>query len=398
MKKLLVLTSRYPYPVIGGDKLRIYHVCKELKRAGFNLTLLSFTEDGQEKTIQRDDVFSKVVTVWLPWWQSYLNAALGFFSRKPLQVSYYHSRKMQRLINDTLANASYGGILAHLIRMAPYAVGAERSRSITKVIELTDAISLNYKRSREQGSRGLMGLIYKIEEGRVREYEKQCLEKFDAGVVVSRIDAEYLNRNTKNRYKGKLKVMGNGVMENFLITEEKERDPNLIIFEGNLRTHQNEDAVRYFVEEIYCPYIKKEAPETSFEIVGSSPTAYIMGLNGKYDIKVNADVPDVKYELEKAAVSVAPMRIGAGVQNKVLESMATGTAVVTTAVGAEGITGAKDAEHFVVRDNPQEFAKEVVSLMKDKNKRKVMGDAEKKLIQENYTFERQLAEYSELFT
>lgn len=409
-KKILVLTPRFPYPVIGGDKLRIYYICKELKRAGFELTLISFVEDEKEKEAVNDNIFAKIITVRLPKWRSYLNTEFGIFSKKPLQISYYRSKKMQDAINEMLARAPYDGVLVHLIRMAPYALSLSSGvpnisvpissdiglRKIRFILEMTDAISLNYERNRKQSGRGLMGLIYRIEENRVRKYEKLCLEKFDASVVVSKIDAAYLNQSTENKYKDKLQVMGNGVMENFLKSETRERDPNVIVFEGNLRTHQNEDAILYFVSNIY-PLIKREIAGVRFRIVGANPSSKISRLNSKNGIEVTGEVSDVKAELSKAAVSVAPMRIVAGVQNKVLESMVTGTAVIGTTVAFSGIPDAKEGEHYIKQDDPKEFAKAIVTLMRDESKRKSIGEAGKKLVSENYTFDRQLAGYSELF-
>ncbi len=92
-KKILVLTSRLPYPVIGGDKLRIYNVCKYLYESGFELVLLSFVENKNEaeiaKICKEKFIFSNVSTIILPKWMSYLNSLIGIFSKNPLQINYY---------------------------------------------------------------------------------------------------------------------------------------------------------------------------------------------------------------------------------------------------------------------------------------------------------------------
>ncbi len=403
-KKILILTSRLPYPVIGGDKLRIYYVCKALRDAGYELTLFSFVQNEGERQIAETHedrkIFNHVQVIILPAWKSYLQTLLGFFTRKPLQVNYYWSRSMLGLVQGRVCSDEYEAILTHLIRMAPYILDPYVSdpERIKKVVEFTDAISLNYKRSREQGFGGLMSMIYRIEEKRVLAYEKECLLKSDYAVVVSKVDADWLNKNTDNKFQDKIKVFGNGVMDEFLNFEATEDyDKNLIIFIGNLRTYQNQDAVLYFVREIY-PLIKKEIPEACFRIIGANPPNQILKLNGQNGIEVTGEVKDVKEVAKKAAISVAPMRIGAGVQNKILESMALGIPVVATSSSANGIISAKNNEHLIIADSPEDLSGAVIGLLRDRNKRNMLSMAGQKLVKENYTFEKQLAGYSQLLS
>ena len=142
-KKILVLTPRYPFPVIGGDKLRIYKICQELSKY-YDLTLLTLIDDIQDLTIPHDEeVFKYVHKIYLPKIKSFFNVLLALPTSTPLQVAYYKSDNFKQKLNELLP--AYDATLSHLIRVGHYA----KDVNGVNFLEMTDAISLNYKRVRE---------------------------------------------------------------------------------------------------------------------------------------------------------------------------------------------------------------------------------------------------------
>lgn len=392
-KKILVLTPRLPYPTIGGDKLRIYRICKDLRDAGCELTLLSLVANNNEArsatSHEMSSIFKEVVAVKLPMWKSYLRVFLGLVSSSPLQINYYRSRQMQVLVNSKLKTGKFDSVLVHLVRMAPYVIDKP---NIKKVIEMTDAISLNYKRSREHGSRGIMGKIYRIEEQKVKKYEEVCVEKFDATVVVSPEDRAWLLKSNPIAER-KIKLIPLGISDDFLnFVPQNNYNQDLIIFIGNMRTYQNDDAIRYFIKEIF-PLVKVARPEAKLRVIGASPSRFICSLNGKNNIEITRKVADVKASAAAACVSICPMRIGAGIQTKILESMALGIPVVATKEAAKGIVGAKSGEHYFVADTREEFADDVIQIMQNKELRNKTSCLGKEFI--NY-WSKNLPDYSAL--
>lgn len=409
--RILVLTPRYPYPLIGGDKIRLYYIARGLKEAGHELSLLSFVEserDADEHGRKKlGSIFGSVRTVRLPKWRSYLNVLLGLLSGASLQTLYYRSGKMQALVDQELGSGRYDAVLVHLTRMAPYVIdperpvlsGVEASRRIgknrvRKVLEMTDALSLNYARSREQGSRGFLGKVYRVEEARAMEYERECVEKFDLSVVVSSIDRDYLIRGIGGAAAKKVLVMPHGISDELFNVSRGNLDPDLIVFIGNLRTHQNNDAVLYFVRDIY-PLIRAGRPQARLRIVGANPSALVMRLHGKNGVEVTEKVPNIAEHVLSASLSVCPVRIGAGVQGKVLESMAMGIPVLTTPTGVEGIDGAVAGEHLLVARNPREFADTVLRLMDDSVFRETLAKNGRALAEERYRYSEIGKKYAE---
>lgn len=396
---ILVLTPRLPYPVMGGDKLRIYNVCKYLAGVGSDITLLSFVTDEKEAELaarhEAGRIFSRISTVVLKKRSSYMNTLFGLLSRKPLQTHYYSSAEMVRKMNSELNSRKYDAVLAHLIRMAPYVMSADLPPGTRKVLEMTDALSLTYARSRNHEGKVLLGKIYCIEKERAAMYELECLNGFDDVVVVSAVDRDHLLRGAGSSFESRLKVIPNGVSVSTPRGIPSSYDPDQLIFIGNMRTHQNTDAVMYFVKDIY-PIIKAKRPGGKFRIIGCEPPRAIRALNGKDGIEVTGLVDDVWAYAKDACAAVCPIRIGAGVQNKLLESMAMGIPSVTTSIGFEGID-AVPGEHLFVADSPADFSEALLRLMHDKDLRMRICRDSAGLIGREYGWEKQLKPYLDIF-
>nr|MCC8460343.1 glycosyl transferase family 1 [Photorhabdus aegyptia] len=155
-KKILILTPRYPYPVVGGDRLRIYEICRKLSKE-YDLTLLTLceTRDEMHHPFPDDGVFIEIHKVYLPKLYSYINCLLSLPTKTPLQIAYYHSYKFEKLINKLAKNHDL--IFSHLIRVSEYAKNLPNK----KILEMTDAISMNYERfCQTKNKSGIKGLIY----------------------------------------------------------------------------------------------------------------------------------------------------------------------------------------------------------------------------------------------
>ncbi|HAV2197160.1 TPA: glycosyl transferase family 1, partial [Enterobacter cloacae] len=190
MKKLLVLTPRFPFPVIGGDRLRIYKICEQLSRK-FELTLLSLCESEEEMSLKiSDSVFTKIERVYLSPLRSRFNVIKALPSKTPLQIAYYNSAKFERKINELLPD--HDAVFAHLIRTGNYI----KDKKSKRILEMTDAISLNYKRVSDLNeTKNLRTFIYGLEQKRLENYEKKIASKFDLVSFISDVDREYLYSN-----------------------------------------------------------------------------------------------------------------------------------------------------------------------------------------------------------
>jgi len=372
---ILFLTSRLPFPPIGGDKLRVFKFLEFLSKENY-ITLFLFIDNK----FQIPDIevykkyFSRIEIIYLPSYISYLNCIIGLFGKLPLQVYYYRSKRMRRLIEKEIKN--FDLIFVHLIRMAEY---VKIFKNVPKILDLTDAISLNYQRSIKY-QKGLKYLISRIEKVRVLKYEIEIIKNFDRNFLVSETDKNYLNNYAETEG---VEIIPNGVDLEYFSYNENNFDAKNIVFIGNMRTYPNNDTVKYFCDSIF-PIVLRRYPDVKFYIVGANPTKEVFALGKRKNVIVTGEVDDIRPYIRKAAVSVCPLRVGSGILNKILESMAMGTPVVTSTIGIEGIDAIPN-EEILVSDDKYEFAEKIISLMENPGLRNRIALNGRKLIEEKYS-------------
>jgi glycosyltransferase involved in cell wall biosynthesis len=355
-RRILVLTPRFPYPVVGGDRLRIYHVCKALS-SRFDLTLLSLCDSAEdlETELPEDGVFVRTERVLLPKLDSYAHALGALPSQMPLQVAYYKSAAYEAAVQRLLPD--HDCVLSHLIRCAEYVRGSKKP----KILEMTDAISLNYKRVRQQKGRwGLRRLVYTVEAERLLKYEREIVNDFDLSVLVSRNDLEYLFGDAG---RDDVLVASNGVDVNRYPYKERGKTSPVIAYIGNMHSAQNMDACVYFASEV-MPVLRRRL-NAVFRVVGRIRERDAAKLRSFSDVEVTGSTEDLPRAVADAWIGVCPVRLAAGVQNKILEYMSLGLPVVTTNIGLQGLS-AKPGEELLVADSPTEFAHQIYDLWTQK--------------------------------
>lgn len=375
--KLLVLTPRYIYPPIGGDRLRIYQICKELSK-DFDLTLLSMCESAAEveMPVPEDGVFSSVDRVLHQRWRRLIGCLRTLPTSTPLQVGYYQNRAFEKRLRELIP--SYDGLLAHLIRTGAYVTPFR----IPKVLEMTDAISLSYERTVAHVG-PLRKAVYRIEAKRLKQYERDIVERCDLTVLVSKIDRNFLFPNGGR----KLLVCSNGV-DTQSFPFQFHPDGKTIIFIGKNIAHYNVDGILYFAEEI-LPLVKSRYQDAQFKVIGQIRPEFKRELERR-GILVTGAVENVAEAARSATVGVCPLRIGAGVQNKLLEYMALGVPAVTSAIGLEGIDAIPNV-HLLTAETPQEWADQIIRLLLDRDESQKLAGAARRFIEGHHSWSSTLA-------
>jgi glycosyltransferase involved in cell wall biosynthesis len=374
-KRLLVLTPRFPYPEIGGDRTRILHICRALS-AHFQLTLLSLCETKEEMSYQpQDGLFSTIERIHLPRWRSCLNTAMAIPGGRPLQLAYYESEKFRNTVKSLFPQHDMA--LAHLIRTGQYIEDLPGCR----ILEMTDAISMNYKRMRQLiGSYNWKKLVYLVEQNRLNAYERRTIRKFDRVWLTSDADREYLD--SANEWP--IDVIPNGTDIEVLPFRPPALDAGTIVFIGNMLTLQNEDACHYFIQNI-LPRVRAQA-NVVFRIVGNAPEAVQRRFRGYSEVQMTGRIERIQDGVEGAFCSVCPVRAGAGIQNKVLEYLALGLPCVTSTVGLGGVK-AQPGKELLVYHDPEEAARQILMLYSDPALRLKIAYAGRELVCREYEWQ-----------
>jgi sugar transferase (PEP-CTERM/EpsH1 system associated) len=374
--KICFLAPRFPYPVIKGDSLRVYHQLRALSpHHRVTLLTLADTPVSREDYAHVANLCERVEVVPLSRWRALWNLGVGVLSGQPMQVRYYRARALQRRLTALLAGERFDVVHTTLIRMLPYVWGL---RELPVVVDLIDSLSLNLEARRLQ-VRGLRRLAYEMEYRRVRKYEQEVVRRFPALVVSSPADQQALGGDN-------VAVIPNGVdMEQFPFRGPVGRDADTLVFTGNMGYHPNEEAVVWFAAEVW-PLLLRRYPRLRFQIVGTSPTERVRALAGIEGIEVLGRVPDVAAYLNRATVAVCPMRSGSGIQNKVLEAMAAGTPVVATSIANRGVQ-AVPGRDLLVADSGASFAAAVAEMVDSPAAAAALGRAGRSFVEEHFRWE-----------
>lgn len=382
--RLLVLTPRFPYPLYGGDVLRIYQLCEAL-RGTFRMTLVSICQTRAEMNVRlpQDCPFGDVHRVYLPRWRSYANVFKAIFSGRSMQTAYYASREFARVVAEL--REGHDVMLCHLIRTAPYADGFKG----TKVLELTDFIPLTYARSNALKDKwfSVRRMIYTLEQRRVDKAQNQLARQFDLTTFVSDVDRQMF-LDSSGLPPEKVATFGNGVN----LSERPfngDRRGKTMAFIGTLMAMPNADAVSHFVTAV-LPIIRREEPTARLRVVGAVPDSFKARFESSF-VYFTGPVVDLAKAVEDCVLGVCPVRIGAGIQNKMLDYMALGMAAVTTGVGAEGFEKL-NGHAFVVSDGPEEMAATILSLLNDGGRRRELASQGRQMVEANYSWSGRLSD------
>lgn len=378
-KKILYLTTRLPFPVIGGDKLRIHNILKQLKLKGHKITLVSLvtSEDDLEACYKNNDFFDELIPVKFDKKLAYLNAVKAVFNDKPFIVEYFYSKTMQKVVDKLIKENNFDIITGYMIRIAPY---LEKHKNKNIIIDFVDAVSMMYERRIKNVQSLWDKFKIGIEYLKVKNYEKKCSKIYKMQTVISQADKNYIEQFAG---KSNIKIIGNGVDTEFYKPIDFPKQ-NKICFVGSMQYIPNSEAAIYFATKVF-PLVKKEIPDAKFKIIGANPRKDLFDavkeING---IEITGRVDDVREYMKDCKVSVCPVKIAGGIQNKILEAMSMGIPVVTTPEGAEGINASEDI--LSVANSNEEYVQKVIQIMQDESLRKKIGHNSRNFVLNNFSW------------
>ena len=389
-----MVEPRFPFPVIGGDKLQAYYLMKYLSKH-YELILVSLYETEEERVASPEEgLFKEVYKIRQPKWRSRFQTLKAIPANKSLQAAYFSNPELHEVMNKLAPTCNL--LLAHTIRAVEYITPFG---DIPKVCNMVDAISMTYMRAAMFKRLSMKNVLYRVEQGRSLKYELECLKQLDLCFLVSTVDRDFLYEKSRTTFEN-IKVIPNGVdqdkfcFRNPQKTKEALRNKKMI-FVGNMRTEPNIDAVLFFSKDIF-PQIKKKYPESTFWIVGANPPKEVLNLQSVEGINVTGKVDRVEDYCYDAAVSICPIRIGAGIQNKVLESMAMGIPVIASPVGIEGLR-VKDGETILAASSPDEYVMKISQLFENTDLAVRISEQARQCIEQDYSWDNLLNGYKEAF-
>lgn len=373
-KKLVVMTSRFPFPLEKGDKLRVYHQIKHLAKH-FEIYLISTSEyKVSEALIDELRPYCKEIHVFpMNWGQKIGGIIWKFAQNLPFQVGYFHHFATQKKVNKLLERIAPDHIYCQLIRASEY---VKNYHNCSKTIDYMDALSKGMERRANEAS-GIKKYVFNSEFRRLMKYENSIFEYFEHHTIISEQDKQYIFHT----HRDKIHVIANGIDEYFLSHTEETKKEADIVFIGNMSYAPNVTAAEFIVKEI----LPQLPTETKVKIAGSSPSREVLRLASS-QVEITGFVEDIRTAYKSAKLFVAPMFLGTGLQNKLLEAMALGIPCITTTLANNALKATPEKE-ILIANNTQEFIEQIKRLLKDEDLQAKIAANAKEFIAKNYQWE-----------
>jgi polysaccharide biosynthesis protein PslH len=375
---------------------RPYNLIQQLTAHGHQLTVLTISSTGDDiKAIQHLKQFChQVVDFSLPSWRSYVNCLIALPTSDPLQSAYSWQPDLIRHAMDLIESNNIDVIHIEHLRGARYGLAVRelmyRSKAKARVIPIiwdsVDCITHLFKQTAKHSSKRASKFITYFELRRTEQYEAKLVKRFDHTLVTSDSDRDaMLALSCSREDQPQISVLPNGVdLEYFIPNENITRENETIVISGKMSYHANVTMVMYLVNEI-MPIVWLKKPTVQVWIVGKNPPKSVISLGDHPSITVTGAVDDLRLYLQRATISVAPLRYGAGIQNKVLEAMACSTPVITTPQGVNALK-VKVGEEIIVGKDPITFAGAIINLLESPQTRERIGKAGRNYVKTNHNW------------
>lgn len=378
-KKILFLISRFPYPLIGGDKIKSFYLMKHLaKYHDVTLAALSFKNLPELDNIKAlTDIGVKVHSLPVKPLSDGIKAALSFHKVYPFEVSFYLKNNFQNLVDKLCYENNYDIGIAFFLRTAEYI----KDKKFKKILISEDCRQLYQTRSYQSSNNIFQKMIRKWEVNKLKKYEPDIVNYFDIITLVTNQDIAEMKKYNNNQ---KYRLVTNGVNVDEFSPPESNSNRKDLLFTGKLSVQSN-TLMAIKIANTIMPEIVKKYPNIKLHLVGSNPSATINSLAND-NIEIHSNVPDIAKFYKESRVFIHPHLAATGIQNKLLEAMSTGMPSVTTTTGIQGIDGV-DGQHFLIGNTTDDFIDKTISLLQDDYQYEKISQNARQLILRNHTWE-----------
>lgn len=373
--KIFVLLSRFPYPLEKGDKLRAYNQIKYLaKNHEIHLCALNDAPLSKDHIKALEPFCKSVNVINLTRAGSAWNIIRAFFNGNPLQVGYFYSTSAKKKIHGLINEIKPDHIFCQLLRVAEYV----KDVNVPKTLDYQDVFSKGVERRIEK-SPWYKKFILKTEYQRLLNYEEKIFSYFNNKTIISEPDRELIPHPDRNN----IEIVINGVDVDFFKPMKIQKEYDLV-FIGNMGYPPNINAAKYLAEQI-MPLVHKKLPEAHLTLAGATPHPDVLALKNE-KITVTGWMDDIRESYAKAKIFIAPMQIGTGLQNKLLEAMAMKIPCITSGLANKALEAIPD-EEILVGNSPEEFAGHVFRLLEEEQLSKTLSENAYKLVHSKYNWE-----------
>lgn len=374
--RLFVLLSRFPYPLEKGDKLRAFHQLRILSKHHEIILCALHEEPIQSEWLNELRPYcTDIHSIKLDSLQQLIQLGGSVFNAEPFQVGYFFQPQAKKKIEALVKQHRPHVIYCQLLRTAKYVWDV---KNIPRVMDLQDAFSKGIER-RLQTDPWYLQPILRAEQKRLERYETEVFHEFDHCTIISEQDRNHLPFSGKER----VTVVRNGVETGMFRPSFEEKDTD-VLFAGNMGYPPNVEGAIFLATEV-MPKVREQLPGTRLMLAGARPTKKVLEL-ADHLTEVTGWVEDIRACYARSRVFVAPMNIGTGLQNKLLEAMSMQLPCVTSDLANNALQAVPD-EEILIASSAEEYAAHIVELLRNEQKAAHLANAGHLLINDQFGWE-----------
>lgn len=392
---ILILCKKFPYPLKDGEVIAIYNNIKAFHRLGHSVTVLAINTLKHYTDITNLPAevleLAEYKAITLDTGVKPLPALKNLFTGGSYHIERFINQGFEDLIIEYLVARKFDLVQCEGLYLGPYVDTIRKHFKGPVVMRSHNVESEIWERLATNEKNPLKKAYLTLQAGRLKKYEVAQLNRYDAIVPISPDD------------DGKMRAMGATVrmfttpcgsdLDRYEPYQNSQPKPNTIFFIGGLDWLPNQEGVKWFIDKVW-PAVKAKHPDVEFYVAGRNMPDWMKGLQGN-GVTVLGEIEDALAFIAENAIMIVPLFSGSGMRIKIIEGMAMKKAIISTSIGAEGISYS-DGLNISIANEQQEFIDKLDQLLEDESRVAVIGEKARELIESRYnnlTFAAQLIEF-----
>jgi len=378
MRRVLFISHRLPYPPDKGERIRAFHEIRALARE-YRVTAAALVQSSSQRQAAAGlkRLCEQIILAGVGGRTGLLRGALSMAAGRSVTEGFFQSGSLRRALLAAAEREPFDLAIAYSSSVVPTALQVPARAYLADLVDADSAKWTEYA----DASPWPASWLYRREANAVRALEEMAVRRCDAVTVVSRAEAVHLSLQNE-----KVSVLPNGVDLNYFAPAEgRDLTRPCLVFTGTMNYRPNVEGICWFARNVW-PGLKKAVPDLRLFIVGRDPTRQVRSLSKHPGVAVTGSVKDVRPYLSAATVAIAPLLMARGIQNKVLEAMAMGRAVVASPAALEGLD-VSVGEEVMLADSAEQWHRQLTGLIFDDSARRRIERAARKCVADNYRWE-----------
>jgi len=304
----------------------------------------------------------------------------GFWRPTPYDVNWLAQGEMRAFLGQLAHSARFDVVHVDTLGLMPY---ADCFPDVPIVLNHHNIESQMMRRRSAKERRFLYRLYFRRDAEKLERCERIFCRRAAVNITVSTLDSERLREIA---HGAETVVVANGVdIEYFKPRVPSEGQSRGLIFVGTLNWYPNQEAIRYFLSDVW-PQLLADDPERRLTVIGRDPPPFLLAAARSGTVSAPGFVDDVRSYLADAAIYICPIRDGGGTRLKVLDALAMGKPVVGTGLAVEGLDLVEE-EHYLRAESPDAYVRQIRRLEKDPALRERLGRTGRRLVEERYSWD-----------